>query len=127
MLVVTKADLGEIALRARRDLHAALRSIGQKETAVIAVSSIPPATGIDDLVSALDAHRAAIDLPARRLEARRATRWPTTSPSTASAACASSAGGAPHARWLARAAAGADIPALVGGLEAQAALVRAAR
>ena len=73
VLVVTKADLGEIALRARRDLHAALRSLGEKETAVVAVSSVPPATGIDDLVGALDAHRAAIDLPARRLGARRAT------------------------------------------------------
>ena len=28
VLVVTKADLGDIALRARRDLHAALRSLG---------------------------------------------------------------------------------------------------
>src|SRR4029079_17624461 len=38
VLVVTKADLGAIALRARRDLHAALRSLGEKETAVVAVS-----------------------------------------------------------------------------------------
>jgi len=47
VLVVTKADLGDIALRARRDLHAALRSIGRKETAVVAVSSLPPASGVD--------------------------------------------------------------------------------
>ena len=72
VLVVTKADLGDIALRARRDLHAALRSLGARDTAVVAVSSLAPAQGIDDLVAALDAHRAALDLPARRLAARRA-------------------------------------------------------
>src|SRR6476469_6152599 len=72
VLVVTKADLGEIALRARRDLSAALRSAGSRDTRVVAVSSLAPAQGIDDLVAALDAHRAALDLPARRLAARRA-------------------------------------------------------
>ena len=40
VLVVTKADLGEIALRARRDLSAALRSLGARDTAVVAVSSL---------------------------------------------------------------------------------------
>ena len=43
VLVVTKADLGQVALRARRDLSAALRSLGERETAVVAVSSLPPA------------------------------------------------------------------------------------
>jgi LAO/AO transport system kinase len=71
VLVVTKADLGDIALRARRDLAAALRSLGERDKAVVAVSSVPPATGIDDLVAALDAHRASLDLPARRTDARR--------------------------------------------------------
>jgi LAO/AO transport system kinase len=37
VLVVTKADLGAVALRARRDLHAALRSLGANDTAVVAV------------------------------------------------------------------------------------------
>ncbi len=73
VLVVTKADLGDIALRARRDLHAALRSVGARETPVLAVSSLPPASGIDELVAALDAHRAGLDLTARRLASRRAT------------------------------------------------------
>jgi LAO/AO transport system kinase len=72
VLVVTKADLGELALRARRDLRAALRSVGSRETAVVAVSSVAPPTGIDDLVAALDAHRERLDLPARRLASRRA-------------------------------------------------------
>ena len=71
VLVVTKADLGDVALRARRDLSAALRSLGERETPVIAVSSVAPTAGIDELVAALDAHREALDLPARRAEARR--------------------------------------------------------
>ncbi|HEU4974787.1 MAG TPA: GTP-binding protein [Baekduia sp.] len=72
VLVVTKADLGEIALRARRDLSAALRSAGSRDTRVIAVSSVSPVSGIDDLVDALDAHRASLDLGTRRTATRRA-------------------------------------------------------
>src|SRR5215211_358145 len=72
VLVVTKADLGDVALRARRDLNAALRSLGRRDVAVAAVSSVPPPRGIDELVAALDAHRAGLDLAARRLAARRA-------------------------------------------------------
>jgi LAO/AO transport system kinase len=71
VLVVTKADLGDIALRARRDLTAALRSLGERDKQVVAVSSVAPRTGIDELVGALDAHRDALDLPARRADARR--------------------------------------------------------
>jgi LAO/AO transport system kinase len=71
VLVVTKADLGAVAQRALRDLSAALRSLGAAGVAVTAVSALPPATGIDDLVAALDAHRAALDLPERRTRARR--------------------------------------------------------
>ena len=71
VLVVTKADLGQIAQRARRDLSAALRSLGERDTAVVAVSSLPPASGIDELVAALDAHRAGLDVPAARTRARR--------------------------------------------------------
>ena len=71
VLVVTKADLGRIAQRARRDLHAALRSVGEPSTPVVAVSSIPPRMGIEDLIAALDGHRAGLDLRARRVRARR--------------------------------------------------------
>jgi len=71
VLVVTKADLGDVALRARRDLSAALRSLGKRDTPVVAVSSIPPPSGIDELVAALDEHRASLDLPAARARARR--------------------------------------------------------
>jgi LAO/AO transport system kinase len=72
VLVVTKADLGDIALRARRDLAAALRSAGSRDTKVVMVSSIAPVQGIDELIDALDAHRDAIDVAARRVAARRA-------------------------------------------------------
>jgi LAO/AO transport system kinase len=71
VLVVTKADLGDVALRARRDLSAALRALGARDTPVIAVSSVPPTTGVDELVDALDAHRASLDLPRRRAATRR--------------------------------------------------------
>ncbi len=74
VLVVTKADLGQIALRARRDLSAALRSLGGDASRgrVLAVSSLAPASGIEELVAALDEHRTALDLGERRAAARRA-------------------------------------------------------
>ncbi|MGH2875211.1 MAG: ArgK/MeaB family GTPase, partial [Solirubrobacteraceae bacterium] len=71
VLVVTKADLGRVAQRAMADLRAALRSLGSTGTAVVAVSSIAPPTGIEELVAAIDAHRAALDLPQRRARGRR--------------------------------------------------------
>jgi LAO/AO transport system kinase len=73
VLVVTKSDLGRIALRARRDLTAALRSLGRRDTAVVLVSSISPVQGIDELIEAVDAHRRSLDLAARRRAARRAS------------------------------------------------------
>ncbi|HEU0249306.1 MAG TPA: GTP-binding protein, partial [Solirubrobacteraceae bacterium] len=54
VLVVTKADLGDLAMRTRRDLSAALRSLGSSSTPVIAVSSLSPASGIEELISALE-------------------------------------------------------------------------
>jgi LAO/AO transport system kinase len=73
VLVVTKADLGQIALRARRDLSAALRSLGSSGTRVLAVSALSPPSGIDELVAALDEHRADLDVAERRLRSRRAS------------------------------------------------------
>lgn len=72
VLVVTKADLGQIAVSARRDLAAALRSLGSRETRVLAVSALPPPSGVDELATALEEHRAGLDLTARRVAARRA-------------------------------------------------------
>jgi LAO/AO transport system kinase len=71
VLVVTKADMGDAAMRARRDLGAALRAVGSRDTPVVAVSSVPPPTGVDELVEALDAHRAQIDIEAVRERMRR--------------------------------------------------------
>jgi LAO/AO transport system kinase len=62
VLVVTKADLGQIALNTRRDLSAALRSLGVSRerdpvlSRVLAVSSLPPTTGIDELVQQVRGH-----------------------------------------------------------------------
>jgi LAO/AO transport system kinase len=70
VLVVTKADLGHVAARARADLEAALRSLDSAST-VVSVSSVAPPAGIDELVDALDAHRAGLDLHARRVRSRR--------------------------------------------------------
>src|SRR4029077_10920375 len=72
VLVVTKADLGKIATQTRRDVSAALRSLGCATTRVVAVSSLSPPHGIDELVAALDEHRASGEVAARRLRARRA-------------------------------------------------------
>jgi LAO/AO transport system kinase len=71
VLVVTKADLGQVATRARRDLAQALRALGSRETPVVAVSSIPPPSGIEDLAEALDIHRAGVDVSQARARARR--------------------------------------------------------
>jgi LAO/AO transport system kinase len=71
VLVVTKADLGQLAMSTRRDLSASLRSLGARATPVLAVSSLPPVQGIDELVAALAEHRDGLDLVARRLRARR--------------------------------------------------------
>jgi LAO/AO transport system kinase len=69
VLVVTKSVLGPVAERAVRDLGAALRSLGDGAP-VVAVSSIHPVAGIEQLADALDAHRAGLDLAAARTRAR---------------------------------------------------------
>ena len=71
VLVVTKADLGDIALRAQRDLRSALRALGATDTPVVSVSSVPPPSGVDELVRAIDAHRAGLDVAASRRRSRR--------------------------------------------------------
>ena len=72
VLVVTKADLGRIAAQTKRDVSAALRSLGSSATGVVAVSSLPPPQGIDELVAALEEHRTRAAVGERRLRARRA-------------------------------------------------------
>jgi LAO/AO transport system kinase len=72
VLVVTKADLGQIAMRTRRDVSASLRSLGSSDTRVVAVSSLSPPQGVEELIAALDEHRTRADTGERRLRARRA-------------------------------------------------------
>jgi LAO/AO transport system kinase len=72
VLVVTKADLPAIATRTMRDVSAALGSLGSSSTPVLAVSSLSPTRGIEELVQSLAEHRAGLDISARRLRARRA-------------------------------------------------------
>jgi LAO/AO transport system kinase len=71
VLVVTKADLGRVAVRAVSDLQAALVSLGVSDTEVLSVSALAPPVGIAELVDALDRHRASLDLGARRVRSRR--------------------------------------------------------
>jgi LAO/AO transport system kinase len=71
VLVVTKADLGEVARRARRDLEQALAALGSSGVPVLEVAALAPASGIAELADALERHRAQLDLGARRLRARR--------------------------------------------------------
>jgi LAO/AO transport system kinase len=71
VLVVTKADLGDVATRSRRDLGQALKAVGSPEVPVLAVSSVPPPSGIGELADGLEAHRERTDLADRRVRARR--------------------------------------------------------
>src|SRR4051794_22425752 len=71
VLVVTKADLGTSARRAEQDLRAALGALGARDTPLVTVSALRPASGIESLADALDAHRAALDLAATRTRAHR--------------------------------------------------------
>jgi GTPase len=126
VLVVTKADLGEIALRARRDLGAALRSLGARDTAVVAVSSLAPAQGIGDLVTALDAHRAGLDLPARRVAGRRAAALADFAAEHGERGLRAVGGRRAAERLLAAGDPGADVASLAARLERAAADARAA-
>jgi LAO/AO transport system kinase len=116
VLVVTKADLGEIALRARRDLHAAMRSLGSA-TKVVAVSSIAPTRGIDDLIAALDEHRAGLDLPKTRTATRRASALADFAAEHGERGLRELGGRRAAAEFLARQDEGLDVPALTAALE----------
>jgi len=121
VLVVTKADLGQIALRARRDLHAALRSVGARDVAVIAVSSISPVQGIDELLDALEAHRARLDVPSRRLAARRHAALADFHAEHGERGLRSLGGRRAALRWLAEQDDRLEVPALVRALSDRAA------
>ena len=117
VLVVTKADLGRVATRAVSDLRAALRALGTGDTAVLSVSSAAPPSGIDELVEALDAHRAGLDLPARRLRARRMHALGDFEAEHGQRGLRGLGGRRAAERWLADRDPGLDVPALVRALE----------
>jgi len=120
VLVVTKADLGRLAAGALRDLRAALRSLGSTQTAVVSVSAIPPGQGIDALADALDAHRARVDVPARRLRARRLSALADFTAEHGERGLRALGGRRPAERWLAEQEPGLDVPALERALQARA-------
>ncbi len=120
VLVVTKADLGQVAIRARRDLHAALRSIGGGDVGVVAVSSVPPPSGIPELADAFERHRERIDLAARRLAARRAGALADFVSEHGEAGLRALGGRREAQRFLSGQETGMSSPALVKALEARA-------
>ena len=121
VLVVTKADLGDVAVRARRDLHAALRSLGARDTAVVAVSAVPPARGVDELLDALDAHRARTDVAARRLRNRRRHALADFVEEHGARGLRALGGRRAAEAWLAAQDPALDVPALLRRLEQRAA------
>lgn len=121
VLVVTKADLGHLAVRTRRDLTAALRSLGSRSTRVIAVSSLPPPQGVEELVAALEEHRSDLDLAARRLHARRASALADYAREHGEHGLSALGGRRAAEATLAEQDPGADVPALVTALERRAA------
>jgi LAO/AO transport system kinase len=120
VLVVTKADLGAVATRAVGDLRAALLSLGAAAIPVIAVSSVPPPAGIEALVGAIDAHQAALDRPARRLQARRAHALADFAAEHGDSGLRTLGGRRLAERWLAEQDPGLDVPALTRALEQRA-------
>lgn len=120
VLVVTKSDLGRIATRAVADLRAALRSLGTPDTAVVAVSSTSPPSGIDELVEALDAHRASLDLASTRLRARRMHALADFAAEHGERGLRAIGGRREAERWLRETDPGLDVPALVEALERRA-------
>jgi LAO/AO transport system kinase len=117
VLVVTKADLGAVAQRSVLDLRAALRSVGERGTPVVAVSAVPPVRGVDELLAALDAHRAGLDLPAARAAGRRAGALADFAAEHGERGLRALGGLRAAGRLLAAEPAGADVASLVESLE----------
>ena len=124
LLVVTKSDLGQVALSARRDLSAALRSLGRRATQVLAVSSLaaPPA-GIDELLEGLERHWRELAggdgaaLAARRLRARRAGALTSFTVEHGQRGLRALGGRRVAERWLSEQSPALDEAALVASLE----------
>jgi LAO/AO transport system kinase len=120
VLVLTKADLGGAARRAMSDLEAALTALGAQDTRLCAVSSVPPPTGIPELVDALEEHRTSLDLPSRRLKARRRHALDEFVAEYGERGLRALGGRLEAQRWLERQDDALDVPALGRALEARA-------
>jgi LAO/AO transport system kinase len=120
VLVVTKSDLGRPARRAVADLQAALTALGVPGTMVCAVSSLAPAQGIDHLADAIDAHRVTLDLPTRRLRARRLHALDDFVAEHGDRGLRALGGRLQAERWLERQDPGLDVPALERALSERA-------
>jgi LAO/AO transport system kinase len=117
VLVVTKSDLGQIAVRTRRDLSAALRSLGSSSTRVLAVSALAPPSGVAELVAALDEHRSGLDIAERRLRARRAGALSDFAVEHGERGLRALGGRSAAEALLAAQEPGLEVPALVAALE----------
>jgi LAO/AO transport system kinase len=120
VLVVTKADTGKPAMQTLRDVRAALRSVGARDTRALAVSALPPPQGIEELVDALDEHRARLDLAQRRLRARRANALADFIAEHGERGLRALGGRRGAQRLLDALDPGLDVPALTDALQAQA-------
>jgi GTPase len=120
VLVVTKADLGQLATRTKRDLSAALRSLGSRATRVLTVSSLAPPTGIDDLLAALEEHREGLDIAASRQRARRAAALSDFAVEHGERGLRALGGRSAAETLLCEQEAGLEVPALVAVLERRA-------
>jgi len=118
LLVVTKADLGEVATRSRRDLGQALKAVGSADVPVLAVSSVPPPDGIGELADALEAHREGTDLGARRVRARRGAALREFTAEHGERALRDLGGRRAAERLLEQQDGGASVTDLLGALEA---------
>jgi LAO/AO transport system kinase len=120
VLVVTKADLGEAAARAERDLAQALAAVGSRDVPVVVVSSVPPPLGIEKLQRALDQGHERLDLPARRVRSRRLSALREFAAERGELAVRALGGRREAERFLAGQDPKADVSALVSALEREA-------
>ena len=116
LLVVTKADLGVVAQRARRDLLAAVGALGS-DAEVVMVSSVAPAQGFDELVAALGRRREQLDLPSRRMRARRRAALADFVAEHGDRGLRALGGRRAAEKWLDEQEPGLDVPALERRLE----------
>jgi LAO/AO transport system kinase len=120
VVVVTKADLGAVAARALRDARAALRSLGAASVPVLAISSVPPARGVAELLAALDGHRDALEVADRRVRARRLSALADFAAEHGERGLRAVGGRRAAERWLAGQDPALDVPALSRALEERA-------